>query len=281
MELITRTIYGSYLQTCLTMKRPFIVAENTTLNEKFGIQSGVNPANGVYPELGYWCIGNGGMHATISGDYLIKKNPIQHRGTDAALFKHTPFVLRETNNDLSSTERARYRLRREEVHNGRSYYAYYARKIDLTTAVVGMEYISVVDGVETPQPFIPNSSHLNPQPPLLDNNGVNIVSGDMTSVTTPIALTFSIDDIKEYLDVCRILFGDDNAATITEIAIVSGVDKVVSVTGYNNVAFNFTEIIAAQVNSHLIADYNLKFLTESLTINLDVGSTEPLFVLTE
>lgn len=281
MELITRTIYGSYLQTCLTLRRPFVLKEHTTLNEKFGIQDGVAPAANIYPALDYWCIGNGGMSITVNGDNLIKKNAIQHRGTDAALFNHLPFVLRETNNDLTSSERIKYRLRREEVHAGRSYYAYYARKIDLTTAVVGMEYITVTEGVESLTPFVPNTGHLNPSPPILSNSGSNIVSGDMTSITTPITLPFSLDDTKEFLDVCRILYGDDSYATISEIALVSGVDKVVSVSGSGGSSFNFTEVIAAQVNSHLIADYNMKFLSNSLNVDLDVGSTEPLFVLTE
>ena len=44
MKIITRTIYGSQLQTSKLMGIPHVFAPNTTLNEKFDIQSGVYPA---------------------------------------------------------------------------------------------------------------------------------------------------------------------------------------------------------------------------------------------
>lgn len=279
MENITRTIYNSYLQTCLLMGLPFEVFANSTLNERFGIQQGVIPADGVIPSMKYYAIGNGGHKMTVGANGIAKPDPVQHKGTDAACYSPLPFVLREIENDLSVVDRANYALRRLETHQGRQYVAYYLKRIDLTNTTAGMELVTVRDGVSGVAAFTPDSSNLNPLPPDLSSTGVNIVSGDYVSATAKVGLTLSTTDVGELLNVAKVIYDDDAYAIISEVALCSGVDKIVQSPAAGNVMINFNEAIAVQVMSHINTFFPLKFTNNATEILLDVGATEPLFSL--
>lgn len=279
MENITRTAYGSYLQTCLLMGLPFSMMANTTLNEKFGIQSGIAPDISERPTMRYYTIGNGGHKMTSGADGLSKPEPIQHRATDGAAFNHIPFVLREPEADLSNAERQNYGLRRQEQHNDVTYIAYYLKRIPMGSVVPALELKSVVDGVETTNPFVPDSSNLNPTPPVLNPEGVNLTNGDYTTATAKLVLQLTPADVAELLNVASILYNDEGFAIISEIGLVSGIDRLVESPGVGNTTITFNEVIAAQIVSHLNAFYPLNFANNGTEIIIDVGATEPLFSL--
>lgn len=279
MENITRTIYGSKLQTCLLMGLPFVLETNSTLNERFGIQNGVAPDATVIPTMRYFCIGNGGHTFTMGAGGRSKPEPIQHRGTDAGLFSPIPFVLRETNNDLDVTERAKYALRRQETHGGRQYFAYYAKRLDLVNVSAGMELIHVQDNVNTVTAFIPDSSNLNPTPPVLSSTGVNTVTGEYVSATAKIGLILSGVDINELLNVGQVIYDDPELAIISEVGLCSGVDKYVQSPGVSGTTINFNEAIAVQIVTHINTFKPAAYVSNGTEILLDVGATEPLFVL--
>lgn len=277
MENITRTVYGSYLQTCLLMGLPFNVKDSTTLNEKFSIATGILPDITDIPRMKYYAIGNGGHRMSVGGDGIAIPQPVQHRATDAACFNHLPFVLREPAADLTAPERAKYGLRREETHNGTRYIAYYLRRLELAGVVPAMEYKTVADGSTTTTPFVPNASNLNPVPPELDSSGVNVTTGDYTSSTAKTTLALTPSEVTELLNVAEILYANDGYAIISEIALVSGVDKVVQSPSVGATMINFNDVIAAQVCSHINTFFPLKFSNNGVEILLDVGATEPLF----
>lgn len=277
MENITRTIFGSYLQTCHLLGLPFSMRANTTLNEKFGIQSGIAPDVVEIPRMRYYAIGNGGHRMTAGGDGLSKPEPIQHRATDAACFNHIPFVLREPDADLSLSQRANYGLRREETHNSVRYIAYYLKRIPMGGVNPAMEYKAVANGETTTTPFVPNSANLNPTPPSLSESGVNVVTGDYTTSTAKLTLSLTAEDVAELLNVANILYQDDGYAIISEIALVSGVDKVVTSPSVGATTINFNDVIAAQVVSHINAFFPVKFSNNGTEIIVDVGASEPLF----
>lgn len=280
MERIVRTVYGSYLQTSSLLGLPFVLKDNTTLNEKFNIQAKVQPGPTEFPKLKYFTVGNGG-HRYITGTGGIPiTEPIQHRATDAALFNHLPMVLRKPELDLSPAQRANYALRRQETHNGESYYAYYLRRINMDSVVNEMEYRNVRNGSTVVSPFIPDSSNLNPTPPDLNVSGVNTTTGAYVSVTAKLQLSLSDTDIEELLHVAEVIYQDDSYAIISEIGLCTGVDKVVNVMGSSG-QFNFNEAIAVQIASFFSVHSALKFFSTGMTIILDVGSTEPLYQLGE
>src|SRR5690606_18437856 len=128
------------LQTCMLSGLPFVVKPNTTLNERFDIESGTLPANGVLPTLHYMGIGNGGHKMVVGAGGMSKPEPIQHLATDASAFNPIPFVIREPINDLTPAERANYALRKETIINGTAYVSYYLRRIDLSGILPTMEH---------------------------------------------------------------------------------------------------------------------------------------------
>lgn len=279
MENTTRTLSGAYLQTCAYMKLPFELKANTTLNEKFGIQAEVTLDIGTVPSMRYFSIGIGGHTFSVGANGVTKNDIVQHRATDAALYKHLPFVLRAMNNDIDVTERAKYGLRRIESHNGAQYIAYYLKRIDFTNVEAGVEYTSIENDVSTVVDYVPSAANLNPTPPTLSPTGVNLVTGDYVSATAKLTLTFSKSEIQEIRDACMIIYGDDNYAIISEIALCSGVDKVVTSPSINNGSINFNEVIGVQITAFANTLVPAKFSTDGAEIALDVGSCEPLLNL--
>jgi hypothetical protein len=277
METVSRTIYSSYLQTVLLTGLPFRMAINSTLNELFGIQNNIAPV--VTPTLGYYAIGNGGHKMTIGANGLAKVDPIQHSGTDAALYNHIPFVLRDINNDIDSAARALYALRRIETHNGKQYIAYYLKRLSLANVIPDMEFISIANGVQTTTAFVPNNSNLNPTPPALNNSGVNIVTGDYVAASAKVDVALSADDISELINAATIVYGDPSYAIISEIALCSGVDKIVQSPAAGNTVINFNEAICVQVLSFINSFYALEFNTAGIDTLLDIGCSEPILNL--
>jgi hypothetical protein len=279
MENITRTIFGSYLQTCMFQRRPFVLVPSSTLNEKFGIAADQMPAANEIPWAGYFAIGNGGHRMSVGAGGVTKTEPVQHKATDAALYNHIPFVLREMENDLTVVERQQFALRRKESHGGRFYFAYYLKRIDLSNAVPAMEYITAEGGTQTVTPFVPDSSNLNPVPPEISPTGVNVTGGDYVSATSKNDLKFTPWDIQELLNVAKVLYDDDSYAIVSEIALCSGLDKVLQSPGVGNTTINFTEAIAVQVMTHINTFIPAKYSNQGTETLLDLGATEPLFAL--
>jgi hypothetical protein len=279
MEYFTRTIYSNYLQTCLLLKRQFNILAHSTLNEKFGIQADTGVSADQIPSLGYYAIGNGGHTYSIGADNIPLPEALQHVGTDAALFNHLPFVLREINNDLTPGERAKYGLRRTEIHDGLHYYAYYLKRLDLSDTLVAVEYITNSPGGPVVSTFVPSSANLNPVPVRLSPTDVNIVSGDLTSVSAKLTIPLEKADIDELLAVARIIYKNEAFAIISEVCLCSGIDKVVQSASGGNSTINFNEVIAVQALAFINTFFALKFNNAKTEIALDVGATEPLFAI--
>ena len=277
MEHVTRTIYGSYLQTCLKLRIEHTVAPFTTLNEKLGIQAGVIPPPGVYPAVGYYVWGNRGHRSQIGANGIGLSIVEQHRATDAALFNQLPFVLRQVNNDLSASERAGYALRREEIHGGITYAAYYLRRMDKTNIVAEMQYRSNTNGTITSTPFVPSADNLSPTPVVIPDGGVTTLTGDYAIVSAQVNVSLTAWEVAEMLNVAEVIYGDSNYAIISELGICCGVDKVITVTPSVGVAFNFNEAISVQITTHIAVMNNLKSSNSGVDRLLDFGTNDPLF----
>jgi hypothetical protein len=282
MEIITRTVLGSYLQTVLLQDLPFEVELHTTLNEKFGILKDELPPIGKIPRMRYFTIGCGGHQMAVGSNGKTKPDPLQHRSRDFALFEHMPFVIREANNDLSAGERARYCLRREEIHNGLRYFAYYGKRIIVTNVRAAMEYVTIRDGQDPiVSKFIPDSSDLNPIPQTLGNTGVQTVAGDYIAASAKSDISFTKADVAELKNVAIVLYGDADLAIISELALCSGLDKTVQAPGASGTTITFNEVICCQVVTHFNTFSSMVYNVDGLDIVLDVGATEPLFLITD
>lgn len=276
MKIITRTIYGARLQNNLLLGLTHDLVANTTLNERLGIQAGVQPGAGISPAGRYWCIGSGGHRNMTGAGGKPYTSPINHRATDAAPFELTPFVMRQVNDDLTATQRENYGLRKLVEFDGVNYFAYYLKRLNMTGVKSVMEQTTVTDGVSTKTPFVPNSSNLNPVPPELPSTGVVTTTGNYVSTTATIPIAFTAFDVNELMNVAKILYGDELFAVISEIGIVAGVDKVVSTPGSGNATFNFKEVIVAQIISHITSYHSVGFTNEGFDFKVELGATEPL-----
>ena len=281
INIFTRTIYGSELQTALALGLPYEIAANTTLNEKFGIQAGAALGASDRPSIHYFAIGCGGHRSITGAEGIPYTSPINHRASDAALFKHMPFVLRRTNNDLTVTERANYALRRLESHGGLDYYAYYLKRIDLSTVTPSMEYTVTDNGVATTNPFVPTSSNLNPVATDLSNTEVITTAGNFLSVSAAVPLSFSEQDVVEFKNVATILYGSELYAIISEIAVCSGVDRTVQAQSISGNAFAFTEAVGVQIVTHVTSYYSVGFTNKGFDFTMDLGATEAMFTLND
>jgi len=275
MELVTRTVYGSRLQTMQNSKLPFSVEQNTTLNEKFAILAGVNPAAGVYPAAQYYCIGNGG-HALATGTGgigLVQAQP--HLATDAALYAHLPFVLRATNNDITNDVQQKYALRKQINVGGVNYFAYYLKRIPTDEAVVATVIQTVDGGTTTSAAFVPSPANLTPTPPVIDPDEVNVLAGQYANVSATLPVVLTADECTEILNAAEILFGDQAYGIISEIGLVSAVDYPTTLPNNNT----FVEAICAQVTAFVNTMHVVEFTPTGINGSFDLGTNEPLLIL--
>lgn len=278
---VTRTVYGAAVQTSLHLGLPFSYPEFSTLNQHLGVQNSALPAVNDRPALSYFVWGNRG-HTVIVGAGGIGLNQVtQHRATDSGLYNQLPFVLRETNSDLTALERAKYVLRRQEEHDGIPYYAYYGRRIDKSNLTVGTFYTQVQNGVPTVTNFIPQQSNLTPSPQQAQNPSTNLINADYVSARARMTLGLTQSDVAEMLNVAKIIYDDERYAIISEIGMCTGVDKVINAPSFGGGSFQFTEAIGVQIVSHVAAYNSLLNASSGVQIEMDVGVNEPLYSISQ
>jgi hypothetical protein len=279
MENIIRTALGAQLQTCQLLGIPRPVDPYTTLNEKFDISAEIELAPSDIPKVQYIGIGNGGHRMVVGGSGLTKPEPVQHKVTDTGMFNQLPFVLRRTDNDLSSTDRAKYRLRKFETHDSVQYIAYYLKALDLSATECVLEKRSIKDGVVVTSPFTYSNSDLAPVPPDITPTEIITTTGEYIVATAKVPFIMDTGEIDEYLNVCRIIYGDDSYAMISEIALCAGADRLVSGI-VDGLSTTYTEAIGVQITSFINSFYALKFSNDRIQLLLDIGSTEAMLNLT-
>jgi len=279
METVVRTIYASHIQTYKFLKstQPFTVLPNSTLNQKFNLfPNEVNGANEV-PSLGYIGIGNKGATYDIGADNYVLTRPIPHLPRHASLYNFIPFVARRIDNDLAPAEREKYRMRVIKTINGNNYALYYLKKLDMSNVTCDVELRNVNNGVITTTQFTPQLSDLSPTPPVISNVNLNNPNGDYLVSTAKVTFTLDQAEINNIIDACVLLYGDERYAVINEIALCTGIDRVLS-GQFGNTTAPYTEVIVAQV-AVFISQYNALYrTTTSLTRVFDIGSVDPLLV---
>lgn len=277
MESIVRTIYAAHIQTCKFLQRPFTLLPNSTLNQKFDVFSNELPGTNELPKLHLIGIGNKGASYDIGADNYILTKPLPHLPRHASLYNFIPFLARTSDNDITATERNNYRMRVIKVVNGVEYVFYYLKVLDTSSVVPEVELRNVNNGVITASTFSPLITDLTPTPPVLSNINLNNPNGDYLVSTAKITFSLNQSDINEIIDACVILYGDERYAVINEIALCTGIDRVLS-GQFGSTTAPYTESVATQV-AVFTSQYNALYrTTTSLTRVFDVGAVEPLLV---
>ena len=278
MKSIVRTVYGAAVQGVLYTGVPYTKLDHTTLNERFNINPNVLISQYDYPQMKYYAIGYGGHIMEVDSDGFGIPVPVQHKSTDASCYRPIPFIMREMNNDLTPQQRESYALRRYENFNGIQYICYYLRRIDYSQAEQELTMItSNNDGTVAYEPFVPNTSNLNPDPQILSNTNTNVLKGKYVSATILVELEFNEFETEELRNVANIRFANENKAIISEIALVSGLDRKQDITESAQGTFTMNEVVAAQVCHFTNTFKSAAIDNKNFVIGFNIGATEPLF----
>ena len=119
----TTSLLGSQLG--LSVLLPVAVEEHPelTLNNHLNIAVNANTLNGEVPKLRYFGVGIGGSYNADDSILVSAYNPAR---TDMNLYRLIPIRCRPVDEDLSDSERSKYRLRqRKTLADGNEYFLYY------------------------------------------------------------------------------------------------------------------------------------------------------------
>ena len=215
------TVYGRAIQLALYKNKPAPHIPNSTLNEKLDIAASNSITADERHALNYMVIGRGGHY------YEGSVKNYKHKKTDAGLWDQIPFVMRTLDNDLSEEERANYRLRRVEEHDGVTYVVYYGKVIPESSEDISITKITTGnDGSTTEDVFIATSDNLNLN--LNDRDPLGTPSNVSFHSSSGFNISLNATDIEELKNVGMILNGDEDYATISELGICFGVDQDVT-----------------------------------------------------
>lgn len=276
---VVRTAIAGLIQSTHYIDKPAARQANSTLNEKLGINQAMDIASNDTMAVRYVGIGNGGHSFIVGANGRVKWEAVHHTPRHTALYNQLPFVLRAENNDIPADQRMRYRLRRIEEHNGIRYVAYYLRVLDVTTSEPSMEIRRVQDGVTTTTPYVPTIEDLNPVPPVLVAGQAVTTTGEYIATSIKIPFVMSAEDVAEFVDATKIIFGEDGYAVISEMCTVAGVDRVVN-GDFMGQERQYTDTVRAQITSFISTAFVAEFFTDGIKLTLDVGNVEPLLNLT-
>ncbi len=227
------TIIGAMNQFQAFADLDFVEDLRTTLNSKYNAFAERRPS--TVPMLRYFGIGIRGYKNT-DGDQGAR--PFNPRATDMDLYTPIPIRCVPATNDLTQTERQRYRLRVKEIHNGVEYICYY-----LKTIIWDPSHIELVqkdtEDVETPYALDP--AFLRPEPPEFDVGG----SID-TNLNRVIVRATGVCEVTgaEVMEAVNVIYNaDPSKARISELGFYTGCDvgvdadeQIVSGSGLNTEA---------------------------------------------
>lgn len=279
MKKSTRTIYGATLAAAQRSNEALPLFANSTLNQKFDVFKDELPAGKELPLVNYLAIGLNGRVVELTANGLYKSTAREYEPSWASLLKHIPFIMRPVASDLTASERSEYRMRRIEVHDGQSYACYYLRKQNLSAHSLRVEKRVVLNGVVTPSAWTPTLADLNPVPLSPNPNQVMTTGNDYLSVSKKVPVVFTPTEIQEIMNCSNIIFGSPDYANVSEIAVVSGIERTL-VGDFNGTARDYQEVIYAQVCDFVKTFFSCPDSLDGATVNLDIGSNEPLLTLT-
>ena len=208
------TILGAMNQFQAFADLEFVDDIRTTLNAKYNLFPDRHPT--TVPMLRYFGIGIRGYQNTDGNQGARPFNP---KATDMDLYTPIPIRCVPATNDLTQTERQRYRMRVRATYNGVEYICYY-----LKTIVWDPNHVELVqkdtEDVETPYALDP--SNLSPEPPTFEVGG----SID-TNLNRVIVRATGVCEITgaEVMEAVNVIYGADiSKARISEMGFYTGCD---------------------------------------------------------
>lgn len=231
------TIFGMINQFQGLVDIPYVNRLDTTLNSKYNVYGSEPPTS--IPQMKYFGIGIKGFYNV---DDNILSQPYSPNAGELDLYQPIPFRCVPIDEDLSATERAKYRMRVKINVNDVEYWAYYLKVVEITSSAVQVKKITTDNQEED---YVIDTANLNPVPSKTSTTGV--VEGTSGEISVSVSCNCRITG-AEVLEAIGVLFeGDTRYAKISEYGIYTGIDKVVSGYDHNDIAFNYTESIYTQL----------------------------------
>lgn len=234
------TLLGSQLSLSTLLPVVPLAQHEFTLNNFYNVFPNETPT--VAPVLQYFGVGIKGCY---NADNNILSSAYRPQRTNMNLYEPIPIRCRPVDEDLSTADRKKYRLRQRKTINGQDYWLYYLKKLDINDTVK-FKRIHPITGAE--EPYELNSSNLQPTPIRPDSDGV--ITTDMAQVIAYVEVKVQLeaDEVLEYI---LAKYGDARYARISEIGLFTGVDKQVTGSDNSGSRFQYTESIYTMLFNHL------------------------------
>lgn len=205
------------------------IDRNTTLNEKFNVMKDAVLDSRELPLIRYYGLGVGGTGSPVKNGY--------HNPVDGCLFEHIPFIIRPIAEDISGTERLKYRIRTEQVINGKNYAVYYLKVLDDNVDLVNIKVLdkvgdtnsTTVSRFDTNNPLI-----LNPIPSV--NTELDLNKSRFHVVESNMSLTLNPEDKDEIINAYKLMYNTTNIPMISEIGLFTGKDVIAPNGGMESIA---------------------------------------------
>ncbi|ANZ50527.1 putative virion structural protein [Erwinia phage vB_EamM_Stratton] len=282
-KLSTVTLNAMRLATALIMGCDVQYPQKSTLNEYYKLQTAKLPDGTERPHLQYLSIGNRG-HMVDQSDVVADVVPVAKTPITSGMFSRVPLVLRTLDNDLSDEQRKQYAFRNRETINGREYWAYYLKRIDMRAVKTTDLDITRENGVEKIEDFVYTDAELNPVPKELpdydydDDGTVEIPDGRYVESGADLVIPWTEFDVQEYMNVTSIMRGSPRSSIISEIALSSGIDTVATGKSATGSDFSYDEAIGVQALYYISLFTNLAQTNDRLSLTIRVGQPAPFFL---
>lgn len=205
-----------------------------TLNTKYNVYQAGRPADGV-PKIQYFGIGIGGKYNVTDTNLSEAFKP---KMLDMDLYTPIPFRCLPEDEDslLTAAERAKYRMRVLRTINGNKYYCYYLKMLEFTDEVY---FIYTDPTTQEESLYTLDATNLRPVGKKPTTSG--LVDATISDVTACAIAKATITG-EEVVEAINALFaGDMRYATVSELGIYSGEDKLVEAFNYQGVKFTHME----------------------------------------
>ncbi len=254
------------------------IDSKSTINESLNILGDARPTADERVKFGVLVAGNGGLTCTQGNPARPNIRPRNHLATDVNVFTPLPWAIRPVDDDLSTSERSQYCLRKEITLPEGNQYAYYGLWVPLTKENLAVNLIKVTkeNGMVIEVPFVPDDSNLKPTPIDLPTESAIIASDVSVKISALMRINLNSLIVSEMVEASKLLYdGDETAALISELGLCVSAERIITVPGSTG-QIQFKESIGTQpyaFSSDLLALYYNK---KEFVIDFDIGNQIPL-----
>jgi hypothetical protein len=259
IEHVVKTALAAELDISTRVPVQFDVKNNTTLNYKYQNYHDIVPAK--FPLIQFFGLGIRGFK-NIDDGFLAAPYIPENREND--LYYPIPLRCVKIDEDLSSADRALYRMRVRKDINGVPHYCYYLKKMTVLDTKVQVTQTNPLTGAQ--EPYTYSAADLTPTPNASTTSGEQSSTASKVNVGIHIGLEYFGWEVLEAVN--AMFDGDMRYAKISEIGIYSGHDMEVAGTDASNVEIRYMESIYTQLN------YKITNIGSAVTSEGYVGGRE-------